>query len=106
MADRGAWAAMADRAAWAAMVEQGARAAMADLGTWEAMAGQETRSLRQEPYYPPKNFLGENRGLIGQHVQEVRGSLLFVTYTIIQGIISSEMKVRTGPLNGQCKKIK
>ncbi len=34
------------------------------------------------------------------------GSLLFVTYTIIQGIISSEMLVRTGPLNGKCKKIK
>ncbi len=34
------------------------------------------------------------------------GSCLFVTYTIIQGIISSEMEVRTGPLNGQCKKIK
>ncbi len=37
---------------------------------------------------------------------EVQGSLLFVTYTIIQGIISSEMLVRTGPLNGKCKKIK
>ncbi len=37
---------------------------------------------------------------------KVQGSLLFVTYTIIQGIISSEMWVRTGPLNGQCKKIK
>ncbi len=36
----------------------------------------------------------------------VQGSRLFVTYTIIQGIISSEMEVRTGPLNGQCKKIK
>ncbi len=35
-----------------------------------------------------------------------QGSLLFVTYTIIQGIISSEMLVRTGPLNGKCKKIK
>ncbi len=35
---------------------------------------------------------------------KVQGSLLFVTYTIIQGIISSEMKVRTGPLNGKCKK--
>ncbi len=35
-----------------------------------------------------------------------QGSRLFVTYTIIQGIISSEMEVRTGPLNGQCKKIK
>ncbi len=30
--------------------------------------------------------------------------LLFVTYSIIQDIISSEMKIRTGPLNGQCKK--
>ncbi len=37
---------------------------------------------------------------------KVQGSRLFVTYTIIQGIISSEMEVRTGPLNGQCKKIK
>ncbi len=37
---------------------------------------------------------------------KVQGSLLFVTYTIIQGIISSEMEVRTGPLNGQCKKNK
>ncbi len=37
---------------------------------------------------------------------KVQGSLLFVTYTIIQGIISSEMLVRTGPLNGKCKKIK
>jgi len=36
---------------------------------------------------------------------KVQGSLLFVTYTIIQGIISSEMLVRTGPLNGKCKKI-
>ncbi len=36
----------------------------------------------------------------------VQGSCLFVTYTIIQGIISSEMEVRTGPLNGQCKKNK
>ncbi len=36
---------------------------------------------------------------------KVQGSRLFVTYTIIQGIISSEMEVRTGPLNGQCKKI-
>ncbi len=36
----------------------------------------------------------------------VQGSLLFVTYTIIQGIISSEMLVRTGPLNGKCKKKK
>ncbi len=35
---------------------------------------------------------------------KVQGSLLFVTYTIIQGIISSEMLVRTGPLNGKCKK--
>ncbi len=37
---------------------------------------------------------------------KVQGSCLFVTYTIIQGIISSEMEVRTGPLNGQCKKNK
>ncbi len=37
---------------------------------------------------------------------KVQGSCLFVIYTIIQGIISSEMEVRTGPLNGQCKKIK
>ncbi len=37
---------------------------------------------------------------------KVQGSRLFVTYTIIQGIISSEMEVRTGPLNGQCKKNK
>ncbi len=36
----------------------------------------------------------------------IQGSRLFVTYTIIQGIISSEMEVRTGPLNGQCKKNK
>ncbi len=36
----------------------------------------------------------------------LQGSRLFVTYTIIQGIISSEMEVRTGPLNGQCKKNK
>ncbi len=35
-----------------------------------------------------------------------QGSLLFVTYTIIQGIIGSEMLVRTGPLNGKCKKEK
>ncbi len=41
-----------------------------------------------------------------QHWFKVQGSLLFVTYTIIQGIISSEMLVRTGPLNGKCKKIK
>ncbi len=39
-------------------------------------------------------------------VQGSQGSLLFVTYTIIQGIISSEMLVRTGPLNGKCKKKK
>ncbi len=37
---------------------------------------------------------------------KVQGSLLFVTYTIIQGIIGSEMLVRTGPLNGKCKKEK
>ncbi len=37
---------------------------------------------------------------------KVQGSLLFVTYTIIQGIIGSEMLVRTGPLNGKCKKKK
>ncbi len=37
---------------------------------------------------------------------KVQGSLLFVTYTIIQGIINSEMLFRTGPLNGKCKKIK
>ncbi len=35
-----------------------------------------------------------------------QGSLLFVTYTIIQGIIGSEMLVGTGPLNGKCKKEK
>ncbi len=37
---------------------------------------------------------------------KVQGSLLFVTYIIIQGIIGSEMLIRTGPLNGKCKKIK
>ncbi len=37
---------------------------------------------------------------------KAQGSLLFVTYTIIQGIISSEMLVRTGPLNGKGKKKK
>ncbi len=37
---------------------------------------------------------------------KVQGSLLFVTYTIIQGIIGSEMLVGTGPLNGKCKKEK
>ncbi len=36
----------------------------------------------------------------------LKGSLLFVTYTIIQGIMGSEMLVRTGPLNGKCKKEK
>ncbi len=37
----------------------------------------------------------------------VQGSLLlFVTYIIIQGIIGSEMLIRTGPLNGKCKKNK
>ncbi len=35
---------------------------------------------------------------------KVQSSLLFVTYTIIQGIIGSEMLIRTGPLNGKCKK--
>ncbi len=40
------------------------------------------------------------------HWFKVQGSLLFVTYTIIQGIIGSEMLVRTGPLNGKCKKEK
>ncbi len=39
-------------------------------------------------------------------VQGSQGSLLFVTYTIIQGIIGSEMLVGTGPLNGKCKKEK
>ncbi len=34
----------------------------------------------------------------GRSAVQVQGSLLFVTYTIIQGIISSEMLVRTGPL--------
>ncbi len=42
---------------------------------------------------------------INIHIK-VQGSLLFVTYTIIQGIIGSEMLVRTGPLNGKCKKEK
>ncbi len=37
---------------------------------------------------------------------ELQGSLLFVTYIIIQGIIGSEMLIRTGPLNGKCKKKK
>ncbi len=37
---------------------------------------------------------------------KVQGSLLFVTYTIIQDIIGSEMLVGTGPLNGKCKKEK
>ncbi len=37
---------------------------------------------------------------------KVQGSLLFVTYIIIQGIIGSEMLIRTGPLNGKCKKNK
>ncbi len=37
---------------------------------------------------------------------KVQGSLLFVTYIIIQGIIGSEMLIRTGPLNGKCKKLK
>ncbi len=37
---------------------------------------------------------------------KVQGSLLFVTYIIIQGIIGSEMLIRTGPLNGKCKKKK
>ncbi len=41
-----------------------------------------------------------------EHRFKVQGSLLFVTYTIIQGIIGSEMLVRTGPLNGKCKKEK
>ncbi len=40
------------------------------------------------------------------HSLKVQGSLLFVTYTIIQGIIGSEMLVGTGPLNGKCKKEK
>ncbi len=31
---------------------------------------------------------------------------LFVTYSIIQNIIGSEMQIRTSPLNGQCKKKK
>ncbi len=39
-------------------------------------------------------------------ITEVQGSrfkvLLFIIYSIIQDIISSE--IRTGPLNGQCKK--
>ncbi len=43
--------------------------------------------------------------LMLQHFK-VQGSLLFVTYTIIQGIISSEMLFRIGPLNGKCKKNK
>ncbi len=42
----------------------------------------------------------------GVCVFKVQGSLLFVTYTIIQGIIGSEMLVGTGPLNGKCKKEK
>ncbi len=48
------------------------------------------------------------RGMCRRVVQGIvhQGSLLFVTYTIIQGIISSEMLVRTGPLNGKCKKKK
>ncbi len=45
------------------------------------------------------------QGSLGSRFK-VQGSLLFVTYTIIQGIIGSEMLVRTGPLNGKCKKEK
>ncbi len=50
---------------------------------------------------PSKNGLSGSRFKV-----KVQGSLLFVTYTIIQGIIGSEMLVRTGPLNGKCKKEK
>ncbi len=65
--------AMAVQSAWAAMADPGTPVAMADRGTPAAMAGPPPRprpqppprSLRQEPYYPPKNFLGENRGSIG-----------------------------------------
>ncbi len=41
-----------------------------------------------------------------EFARKVQGSLLFVTYTIIQDIIGSEMLVGTGPLNGKCKKEK
>ncbi len=47
-----------------------------------------------------------SKASLGNSRFKVQGSCLFVTYTIIQGIISSEMEVRTGPLNGQCKKNK
>ncbi len=54
-----------------------------------------------------KNTLFESMGTKNLLVMNIlQGSCLFVTYTIIQGIISSEMEVRTGPLNGQCKKNK
>ncbi len=67
MADPGTREAMAEQGAREAMAEQGAREAMAEQGAWEAMVGPPPRprpqppprSLRPEPYYPPKISLGK-----------------------------------------------
>ncbi len=55
-------------------------------------------------YKPSEEPIGKRTKL--KMPDKVQGSLLFVTYTIIQGIIGSEMLVGTGPLNGKCKKEK
>ncbi len=51
-------------------------------------------------------YAGNIRICLEEKPVAYQGSLLFVTYTIIQGIIGSEMLVGTGPLNGKCKKEK
>ncbi len=68
---------------------------------WQWCSGEPALYLNWELGQP------QGRDYCGMMLRfKVQGSCLFVTYTIIQGIISSEMEVRTGPLNGQCKKIK
>ncbi len=64
--EQGARPAMADPGTRAAMANPGTRAVMAEQWAWAAMAGPPPiprpqpppRPLRQDPYYPPKIFLG------------------------------------------------
>ncbi len=38
-----------------------------------------------------------------EQIQLYSSFFLFVTYSIMQDLISSEMQISSGPLNGQCK---
>ncbi len=61
-------------------------------------------SPRKRKVSPSRRSLSPTAELAAFSRFKVQGSLLFVTYIIIQGIIGSEMLIRTGPLNGKCKK--